>query len=323
MTSAAYVALGDSYAAGVGADSERGTCFRSDGSYPLLVSARLGLALEQRACIGATVPDVIDLQIDALGEQTRLVTISVGGNDIGFTKVLSACAAPRWMADGDAAIDEALRMMREVLPGRLSDLYRRVRQAAPQARVLATGYPRLFGGRDCNLLTFFSTGEILRLNAAADELAATTATVAIAEGVTFVDPRATFASHPLCSTTPWLHNLDLVIERSFHPNPAGHQHYAELVVANAGIPLVPAGTAPPAVVQGTVGARGHDILGVPVITAPRALAAAAGFDLDPDRIRHLGRDHHRGVASASRELHAIDARVHGLVRERDRSRGVR
>lgn len=319
MTSAAYVALGDSYAAGVGADHEQGNCFRSVGAYPLLVAADLGLPLEQRACIGATVSDVIDLQLDALGSQTRLVTISVGGNDIGFVKVLSACAAPAWMADGNAAIDAALAPMRGVLPGRLRDLYRRVRAAAPEAIVVATGYPRLFGDRDCNLLTFFSTQEIERLNAAADELAAIMLAAADDVGIVFVDPRASFEPHPLCSQQPWLHNLELVIERSFHPNPTGHEAYADLVVdavADRDDLRRVEQPAAPMVREGPVGSRGHDIIGLPVITAPRALAAAAGFGLDPRRIEHLGRRHHRGAAEASAELHAIDHQLHHLLLER-------
>lgn len=320
MTPAAYVALGDSYAAGVGADHEQGTCFRSSGSYPLLVAADLGLSLEQRACIGATVSDVIDLQLDALSSRTRLVTISVGGNDIGFVKVLSACAAPAWMADGNAAIDTALVQLRTVLPGRLRDLYHRVRAAAPNATVVATGYPRLFGDRDCNLLTFFSHQEIERLNAAADELAATMRAAAEAEGVVFVDPRASFEPHPLCSAQPWLHNLELVIERSFHPNPTGHEAYADLVVVSTHLPPAAHGARPPKVTHGPVGSRGHDIVAIPVITAPRALAAAVGFDLDPDRIRHLGRHHHRGVRAASEELHAIDRNLHELPHGRRSSR---
>ena len=72
------------------------------------------------------------------------------------------------------------------------------------------------------------------------------------------------------------------------------------------------GSGPPTVTHGTVGSRSHDIVAIPVITAPRALAAAVGFDLDPHRIRHLGR-HHHGVRAASEELHAIDRRLQELL----------
>ena len=86
-----YVALGDSYSSGTGAGSyvNDGTaCQRSVHAYPSLLASSQNLSLTFRACSGATVADVTNTQLSALGSATTHVTISVGGNDAGFADVL-------------------------------------------------------------------------------------------------------------------------------------------------------------------------------------------------------------------------------------------
>ena len=95
-----WVAMGDSYAAGQGAnDYSGGHCRRSANSYWALLhgSLRNGLTSPAEkfvACSGATTATVRADQLAALDPTTRLVTISVGGNDLGFAGVLTACVEP-------------------------------------------------------------------------------------------------------------------------------------------------------------------------------------------------------------------------------------
>src|SRR5205823_754176 len=80
-----WVAMGDSYASGQGAnDYSGGDCRRSANSYWALLHTRLkhGLVSDSSdfvACSGATTSYVHDHELGALDPTTRLVTLSVGG----------------------------------------------------------------------------------------------------------------------------------------------------------------------------------------------------------------------------------------------------
>ncbi len=87
---ATYVALGDSYAAGVGGGSEVDACWRAHDGYPVQVAAALGVAVAYDACLGATTSDVGTCQLDDLGPDAAYVSVTIGGNDIEFVPVLVA-----------------------------------------------------------------------------------------------------------------------------------------------------------------------------------------------------------------------------------------
>jgi lysophospholipase L1-like esterase len=218
-----YVALGDSYASGLGTRSYTNSgCKRSDLAYPTLVARQRGYALTSKACSGATVPTVTNSQLGALAAGTDYVTISVGGNDAGFSDVLTECATPFWAGDCDAAVDAAQAFIRGTLPGRLGTLYSAIRKRAPQARVVVVGYPRLFMGEDCNAATWFSPAEESRLNATADLLNAKLSAAASAKGFAFANPTSRFVGHAVCDDVEWLNGLSNPINESYHPNRAGH-----------------------------------------------------------------------------------------------------
>ncbi len=228
---APYVALGDSYASGVGGGPRVDECWRAVDGYPVTVARALGVDVAYNACIGATIEHVRDEQLADLGADTRLVTVTVGGNDVDFVPVVVKAAEPWWLGDSDEVIDAALRTLREVLPARVSALLEQVRAAAPAARVVVTDYPRLFNGTDCNLATFFTDHEMERLNAAADELSATLRRAAGETGCEFVEVLPSFVGHAVCDGTEWLNGVAWPLEGSFHPNHLGHARYARAVVA--------------------------------------------------------------------------------------------
>ncbi|MEO9322569.1 SGNH/GDSL hydrolase family protein [Nocardioides sp. C4-1] len=229
-----YVALGDSYASGLGTRGyvDDSSCKRSDAAYPRLVANQLGYALSFQACAGATIPTVSSGQLGALDASTSYVSVSVGGNDAGFADVLTECATPVWAGDCDGAIDGAQAFIATTLRGRLDGLYADIASRAPSAEVVVVGYPRVFMGEDCNALTWFSPEEQARLNATADQLNGVLAAAAASRGFSFADPTNAFVGHAVCDSPEWLNGLSNPIDESYHPNAAGHASgYAPLVAA--------------------------------------------------------------------------------------------
>jgi lysophospholipase L1-like esterase len=232
---ARYVALGDSYSSGTGTatyDLAR-TCQRSRYAYPALVAKRRSnLKLVFAACAGATTDDVLLTQSARLTASTRLVTITIGGNDAGFADVLGACVQG---GPGCAsAIDRAQSTIRERLPGRLDAVYSQIRQRAPDARVIVLGYPRLFSGAGCESI---AAAQVARLNRTAELLRETTRRRVGAAGkrFSFRDPIGVFAAHGICARRPWINGLVSPITDSYHPNRAGHSRgYAPLVLRALG-----------------------------------------------------------------------------------------
>jgi lysophospholipase L1-like esterase len=226
-----YVALGDSYSSGVGTRayiSDGTDCQRSVYAYPELVASQLGATLSFQACGGAATSDVLANQLGTLSASTAYVTISIGGNDAGFSSVIERCAEP-WPITCTAQITAAQNLIRNTMPGRLDTVYNAIRSKAPHARVTVVGYPRLFDGKTCNLLARISTSEESSLNTTADLLATTTAARAAAHGFEFVDPRTTFTGHAICDSVEWLNGLSNPVGESYHPNRSGQVSYASLV----------------------------------------------------------------------------------------------
>ena len=220
-----YVALGDSYSSGVGTRSyldDGTTCQRSVYAFPSLIAAAKGYALNLRACSGAKVSDVTSTQLSALSASTSYVTISVGGNDAGFTSVITTCAEPAWLSDCNGAVSKAQSYLKNTLPGSLSTLYAAIRAKAPNAKVVVVGYPRLFNGEDCNALTWFSPSDESLLNATADLLNSKLAAAAAAKGFGFANPTSRFIGHAVCGSPEWLNGLSNPISESYHPNRTGH-----------------------------------------------------------------------------------------------------
>ncbi|MFE7529064.1 SGNH/GDSL hydrolase family protein [Kitasatospora sp. NPDC057542] len=175
-----YVALGDSYTAGMKIPpqvGEPGGCYRSGANYPALVAKGLSLAAGQFrdvSCSGARTPDLTGpqkvsdgtnpAQLDALTADTRLVTLGIGGNDAGFMEVVTECAKANLVdilkgviadsADrisnspcrdhyaGGNGTDEVQRKV-DAAGDRLGQVLQDVRKRSPKAKVYVIGYPGL------------------------------------------------------------------------------------------------------------------------------------------------------------------------------------
>lgn len=226
-----YTALGDSYSSGVGTRtyySDSGSCQRGPNAYPVKVAAQKGYSLTFAACSGAKTGDVLNNQLGSLSSSTGKVTISIGGNDAGFSSVITQCAKP-WPYSCDSNITNAQNYIRNTLPGQWNNVFSQIKSRAPNAKVVVVGYPRLFMGVDCNGGTFFSTDEMTKLNQTADLMATTESGRAAAYGFTFADPRSAFTGHAVCSSSEWINGLSNPISESYHPNVAGHVGYTNLV----------------------------------------------------------------------------------------------
>jgi lysophospholipase L1-like esterase len=215
-----YVALGDSYSSGVGAPGTSGLCMRSPQGYPRLwVNTHQVSSFSFAACGGAVTDDVRNFQIWALNSGTDSVTITIGGNDVGFASAMITCTLGSTASCLDA-IDEGREYGSSTLPGDLDATYAAIRARAPNANVYVLGYPRLFEESSCP--GGLSLTKRRAINQAADELSGIIAGRAGAAGFTYVDVRGAFAGHGICASSPWINAFSLSLS-SYHPNAAGYR----------------------------------------------------------------------------------------------------
>jgi lysophospholipase L1-like esterase len=236
-----YVALGDSYAAGQGAPPYlNDDCLQSLNGYPYRLDAENKIHLRANAaCTGAKTSDVSDVQLSALKQSTRLVTLTVGAADLGLSQVLAACTA-----GSPTQCQAAIGMANLLLPAecgdeselgrRLTELYAEVAAAAPNALIVATGYPLLFelvqGDPDLILKAQINDATT-RLNCAIESAVDNAQDADI--NIVYVDVTEAFAGHGIGSEEPFINPpppLGTATE-AFHPTAAGYVAYAETISA--------------------------------------------------------------------------------------------
>jgi lysophospholipase L1-like esterase len=232
-TGTTYAALGDSYSSGVGTGSYTldSACKRSAYAYPYLwAKAHAATALSFVACSGAKTSDVLSTQIQAVTGSTTLVTMTIGGNDIGFANLIYQCT----LADCSAALDSTRANLETTLGPALDQVYNSVKsRAASGAKIIVLGYPRMFSGASCFGTLGISSTEETKANELSDALDTTIATHAAADGVIYKSAIAAFTGHAICSWTQWLNGLNFFnTSESYHPNRNGHSSgYQALVTA--------------------------------------------------------------------------------------------
>jgi lysophospholipase L1-like esterase len=226
-----YVALGDSYSSGTGTRTYYDSgCQRSVYAYPyLLHNAHADWTFVHAACAGAKTGDIINTQSASLNASTNWVSYTIGGNDAGFSSVITECAYPSWASDCNGAINGAQAYINNTLPGRLDLVNNKIKSLAPSAKVVVLDYPRLFNGQDCNAGTWFSPSEETRLNQTADMLRDRLREAATRAGANFIfrDVIPAFIGHAVCdggggSSTEWINGLSNPVGESYHPKTTGH-----------------------------------------------------------------------------------------------------
>jgi len=226
-----YVALGDSYSSGVGTRvfyEESGSCKRSPDAYGPKIAAAKGYTLSFQACSGAKSTEVNEKQLGTLSASTALVTITIGGNDAGFSNVIINCALYYFTCG--SAINEANEFIAKKLPGLLETTYKDIRAKATDAEVIVLGYPKLFTkeGATCNV-NFLTSGNEKKMNETAEKLDAVIKGRAGAMNFKFVNPTSAFEPHEVCASEEWLNGQSNPLEESYHPNVKGQEDFTKLI----------------------------------------------------------------------------------------------
>lgn len=221
-----FAALGDSYAAGVGAGTERTTCRITSGAYAAMwsVTKPQSTKLNLAACSGATSSDVVDHQLRALDADTDLVSLTVGSNDLGLTDAVRVCVGAERSAKCVAALKTIQADLTEKLPAGIGTLLAAIKKKAANAKVAVVGYPLPFVDvPDCPALP---SAKSLRDagNAAVTGLNAVLEAQARKAGAEFVTVAAPFAARGLCGASPWLVGLEgLDAQTTLHPTLEGQR----------------------------------------------------------------------------------------------------
>jgi lysophospholipase L1-like esterase len=215
-----YVALGDSYSSGVGTGNESGPCGQSPSAYPALwAAANAPASFTFAACSGATTSDVISSQLSALSSSTTLVSITIGGNDVGFTSVMATCVLES-TSSCESAVSAAEQYANNTLPGNLDTMLADIRADAPNAKVIVLDYPDFYD-LSVAICIGLSRADHVALDNGADDLDGVIQTAAAQNGDTFADVRPQFSGHELCDGAGWLNSVTIPIGDSYHPTATG------------------------------------------------------------------------------------------------------
>jgi lysophospholipase L1-like esterase len=219
----AYVALGSSFASapGVGRRAPRTPllCAQSSENYAHLVAQQLGLALVDRSCSGSTTEDILDrrqyfqtAQITSVGPKTRLVTVTTGGNDLGYIATLFAASC----ANRRAEVPIAFRAVCRAKPGSSGDAQSRelamqfdaiaaaVHRRAPQATLVFVDYATILPEKgECPERLPAFAASLTRARAVAATLNKIIADAATRNGARLVGASELTRDHGICAREPW------------------------------------------------------------------------------------------------------------------------
>ena len=176
-TTWSYVAMGDSYSSGVGTGSYTldSACRRSVYAYPYLFTQKHSMgSFDFVACSGAKTTDLIAKQLPSLKPTTNLVTMTIGGNDIGFASLIQQCT----VSDCSSTLVTTKSNLGSTLAPALNTAFAAVKQAAPNATVIVLGYPRVFSTSTCFGTLGISSTEEKNANALADAVDTVTSSYA-------------------------------------------------------------------------------------------------------------------------------------------------
>ncbi|MEV8530884.1 SGNH/GDSL hydrolase family protein [Streptomyces sp. NPDC051211] len=254
-----YVALGDSYASGAGVPAQSaGLCMRSDRNYPSILARQAGLTGVRDVTCGAAktkhmtqahtypvIGKVNDPQLDAVTADTRLVTLTIGGNDLGASDLgvaeiilkcvslsfVSPLGAPCKRSYGNT-LDERIARAGSGVAGTVQEIRRR----APQAKVMVVGYPAVLPENewDCLFKQPLTVFDAAFLRNTVKSLNRTLARQAEANGATYVDTYTPTIGHDICQE-PEDRWIEGIIPREpavpIHPNARGERAMAEATLA--------------------------------------------------------------------------------------------
>jgi lysophospholipase L1-like esterase len=253
--SPAYVSLGDSYAAGplIPLQVPLFGCLKSNNNYANLTARNLGITLKDGSCSGAetedmTSPQDVDPdgpnppQFDSLTKQTHIVTVQIGGNDIGFSSIAEDCASAtsnegtpcqdRYVHDGRDEISERI----QATAPKVAAVIQGIHQRSPKARVFVVNYAAILPdeGPGCWPQMPVTDGDVPYVRAKEKELNAMMATEAAANGAALIDWYTASIGHDACKP-PVIRWVEPVVPVNaaapLHPNLGGMIGASELLTA--------------------------------------------------------------------------------------------
>jgi len=246
-----YVALGDSYTSGPYIPTQvDANCARSDHNYPSVVTAdRSGTVLKDVSCSGATTEEMWKAQgtnppqLDAVQRNTDLVTVQIGGNDIGFSTIIGTCAKlsatdltgnPCQQYYNSSGADQLALTILNTAP-KVAKVLRAVHKKAPHARVLVVGYPDLLpdDGSGCYPSVPFAAKDFPYLRDTGKRLNLMLRVVAALNGAEYVDTYGPTVGHDMCKAPAdrWIEPLQPASPAApAHPNAKGEAAMAGAVL---------------------------------------------------------------------------------------------
>jgi lysophospholipase L1-like esterase len=237
-----YAAPGDSYSAGTGTipNGSSPYCMRGSSRWPTLMQNDFQRETGYIACGGAKIPDVSAGQLPAVSaffltspSSPQLITLTIGGNDIGFSTLIRQCA----IGSSCTVHEQSYNAKIDAILPDLTSLLTSMRQTYPYADIIVGGYPQVVdvGGRggifDEPACQGIGDNEremadrlVVRLNNKISQAASASGVWSVGQAV-----RTQFMNHGACSASndDWINDLDVSpVENSFHPNAAGQIAYS-------------------------------------------------------------------------------------------------
>jgi hypothetical protein len=253
---AQWVGLGDSFAAGPLIPNQSLSplgCLRSDRNYAHIAAANLGKSLADVSCSGArtthmtasqsTSAGTNPPQFDALAADTQIVSLQIGGNDIGFTEILQNCVTynpfgrPCQNRYGTGPNNQISARIAATAP-KVAAVIEGIHDRSPDARVLVVNYAAILPdtGLGCWPQVPLAYSDVPYLRARHKELNAMLAIQAAANGAVYVDDYTPSIGKDACksSGTRWVEPLvPGNAAAPFHPNARGEAGIAIPVTAAA------------------------------------------------------------------------------------------
>ncbi|MEO6760776.1 MAG: SGNH/GDSL hydrolase family protein [Candidatus Saccharimonadales bacterium] len=265
----------------LGTDTDVNKCHQSIFSYPFLMEPRVG-STESMACSGAVIgnifknnnqkinqlKDVEDTEISEKKQENailvhlpgvitqlrvlnndnpQVVTISIGGNDIGFSNIIKRCIIP--FNNGSSLAQNCYKTYedrKELIDSvigpqfnRLVQTYKSLETNDPARRVYVIGYPQLVNpGGDCGDNVRFSGPDTVFASELVSYLDSVIKRAADKAGVQYIDTQHSFDGHRLCESgdkavnglTEGNDTIFRTGNESYHPNKLGHQLLASTIL---------------------------------------------------------------------------------------------
>lgn len=260
-----------------GTDVADNRCHLSTQSYPYLLATGIGTGdMQSVACSGAKIKDIVltnlkeynDSKPQAKNMESEIhdpnifshylpgyraqllhlnnnipsiITVSIGGNDIGFSGIITKCVAG--MSDCYKSYEDRLELanMIDAQFAPLAETYNKLKAGSPGSSIYVIGYPQIAAAdSNCALNVNLSNQEIKNSQYLISYLNTVVRLAAESAGVQFVDTENAFEGKRLCEgkrTELAMHGLlfgnggpipgiGIFAKESYHPTKLGHALFA-------------------------------------------------------------------------------------------------